>query len=391
MKNKGFTLIELLAVIIILGILMLIAIPSVTSYINNSRKETYVDTIKEVLRGASVLVNSGELEANDPNTTYYVPVEAIKTENGDPRSPYGKFTDAYVVITYDGDEYDYYFVGKDEADMGTDLITKEEKLDKESIDSVSGNIPDDVGVGPRDKVVIYNKDKEVKETKNTTTTVNPETGKNPVEYPEGKNKQTVANGSIVKIGDEEFYALYKSNGRLILLAKYNLKVGGIYESHIKKVGEYLPGDEGYGLQSPEAIGQNNDSTPYYGVVPFSATPYWAGKAGEGLEYPGTYCSGSEPASSCPEVYDENSSLYPYINNYKNYIEKMGVKVYEARIMSRYEIQNYWKSSFYPTSFWLSSAYTDTGLWVKMAFTHAGVKSEGYSSNYNTGVRPVIVI
>ena len=38
MNRKGFTLIELLAVIIILGILMLIAIPSVSSYINSSKK-----------------------------------------------------------------------------------------------------------------------------------------------------------------------------------------------------------------------------------------------------------------------------------------------------------------------------------------------------------------
>ena len=39
MKNKkGFTLIELLAVIIILGILMIIAIPAVTSYIQSSRQ-----------------------------------------------------------------------------------------------------------------------------------------------------------------------------------------------------------------------------------------------------------------------------------------------------------------------------------------------------------------
>ena len=52
MKNKGLTLIELLAVIIILGILMLIAIPSVTNYINNFRKESYVNTFS-ILYGKS--------------------------------------------------------------------------------------------------------------------------------------------------------------------------------------------------------------------------------------------------------------------------------------------------------------------------------------------------
>ncbi len=48
-KKNGFTLIELLAVIIILGILMIIAIPSVTNYISNSRKSAYVDTAKEIV------------------------------------------------------------------------------------------------------------------------------------------------------------------------------------------------------------------------------------------------------------------------------------------------------------------------------------------------------
>ena len=44
LNKKGFTLIELLAVIIILGVLMIIAIPSVTEYISSSRKSAMVDT-----------------------------------------------------------------------------------------------------------------------------------------------------------------------------------------------------------------------------------------------------------------------------------------------------------------------------------------------------------
>ena len=44
-NNKGFTLIELLAVIVILALLMMIAIPSVTRYITQSRVETVTKTI----------------------------------------------------------------------------------------------------------------------------------------------------------------------------------------------------------------------------------------------------------------------------------------------------------------------------------------------------------
>ena len=39
--KKGFTLIEILAVIVILTMLFLIAIPAISRYINQSRSETY--------------------------------------------------------------------------------------------------------------------------------------------------------------------------------------------------------------------------------------------------------------------------------------------------------------------------------------------------------------
>ena len=107
MNKKGFTLIELLAVIIILGILMIIAIPSVTRYISDSRKNAYVDTAKEIIGGARNLVNEGKLEMYDTDVTYYIESSCIKTENAS-KSPYGEFTKAYVVVTYDGKGYDYY-------------------------------------------------------------------------------------------------------------------------------------------------------------------------------------------------------------------------------------------------------------------------------------------
>ena len=52
MNKKGFTLIELLAVIVIMGILMMVAIPAMTRYIENSRKDTFLSTAKEYVNAA---------------------------------------------------------------------------------------------------------------------------------------------------------------------------------------------------------------------------------------------------------------------------------------------------------------------------------------------------
>ena len=102
MKNKkGFTLIELLAVIIILGVIMLIAIPSVTRYINESRKDTYIDTARQIVKGAIPMINSGELDVYDMDTTYYIPASCIPTENS-MSSPFGEFEQAYVIVGYTG-------------------------------------------------------------------------------------------------------------------------------------------------------------------------------------------------------------------------------------------------------------------------------------------------
>ena len=154
MKKNGFTLIELLAVIIILGILMIIAIPSVTKYISDSRKSSYVDSVKGMINGATNLVNTGKLQMFDPNSTYYIPTSCIKSENGF-TSPYGEFTESsYIVVTFDGKGYNYYYTGLDESGHGI-LLTNVDLLNEDSIITDLKSIDDKITIGERENVVIF--------------------------------------------------------------------------------------------------------------------------------------------------------------------------------------------------------------------------------------------
>ena len=61
LKSAGFTLIELLAVITIMGILMMVAIPSVSRTIENSRRDTFADVAKQYINTIRDAVLADEL------------------------------------------------------------------------------------------------------------------------------------------------------------------------------------------------------------------------------------------------------------------------------------------------------------------------------------------
>lgn len=130
-NKKGFTLIELLAVIVILGVIMLIAIPSISTVITNARRDSFLRTADSYIDAARNMAISGTIQFQvDPNKATVVSVRAIDLEKGQgstAKSPFGSEwntldteTSAYVVIhnsvTDTADpKYLYYFAGLDKA------------------------------------------------------------------------------------------------------------------------------------------------------------------------------------------------------------------------------------------------------------------------------------
>ena len=245
---------------------------------------------------------------------------------------------------------------------------------------------------------------------------------NPIEYVNRIDPNTISVGDEVKINDEHFYVVSVNEDKTVLIAKYNLKVGRryLFDSSIQSqsidarmvyIGEYTSNDEGYGLQSSDALGYNvknyNDNSEINGVISFSNNLYWKGKVGInefGIdEYYGVY--GESPY---PYVYDNNSNLYEYVNNYVNTLIGYGAPILNGRLLSSEEavalkcisnleisMQTSSQSEYdwiYNTSYWLGSAGdNNSSVWiidsVMGSFFNTTISNH---INYY-GVRPVIEV
>ena len=186
-------------------------------------------------------------------------------------------------------------------------------------------------------------------------------------------------GTIVTIGDQQFYTIGTEGDNVKLLSMYNLYVGRAYNTDVWEYEDYNE-DEITGMQDKRMTGLG--PTTRHGITVFA-----------NMYQQGTNLS------------DYNGSVLElYTNNYKKLLESnYGITLVEARGITYQELtsdefgcvkstNSCTKSShpwIYSTSYWTGSAEDEENVWR--------VDSSGgfYAQQANTanlwGVRPVIII
>ena len=250
----------------------------------------------------------------------------------------------------------------------------------------------------------------------------------------------LSTGDVVRatksgIDNQDFYVVSTNASETVLLAKYNLLVGDVFNVDAEynyTLNKTMNSNNtvGYGLQSSSAKGFVDGDTQYIGVVPFSGTNYWDDSV---CQYTGTSwsCTGTSGLKSeyatggasynglpYPNVYNGNlSNVAPSIdytegyglaqnNGYtiayyvEEYISTLGVDG-TGRLLTVEEANTLGCSSNSYTcssatswlnngsNFWLGSANNNNN--VRNVNSDGNLNNNNFANDNNNGVRPVIIV
>lgn len=106
----GFTLIELLGAIIILSIIMLIAIPNVTSVLEKSKKSAYLSDAKKMISQVEYELGTGKIEKPVPTEIVRVRLSYIGTSDVSKDSDGNSYDldNSYVIVVRKNGYLEYY-------------------------------------------------------------------------------------------------------------------------------------------------------------------------------------------------------------------------------------------------------------------------------------------
>jgi len=390
MKNKkGFTLVELLAVIAILAILVIMALPAVLRMFEKARIDSFTNEV-------NVLVRTTE--------------QQYLLGGGIPQS----FNSSSNKLPLTGNSSLEYCVSIDGNGKITELKATNGNYKYES----SGIV------------------EEVHSTEVSTAESNYElscaggSGSSSITYVNRQNEGSITVGDEVAIDTEHFYVISSDSTNTVLLAKYNLLVGDVYNkngSNWEFTKTLTTSDAGYGLQSETAKGGYDGCTERTGVVAFSGKGYWdnaeykcngtscsaTGTAGLKSEYANAAnAAGKTGTYSTPYPYVYNSSMSSvapaytygnpygyaqdngytiayYVEGYVNRLKSLGAPNNITGRLLTYEEANSLSSTIRGTfSYWLGSARHQSYDWDVVG---GSVNSYYFWSDSGNGVRPVIVV
>ena len=158
-NSKGFTLIELLAVITIMGILLLVAIPAISKLIENSRKDAFVNISAKYIDAVRNSVMSDSIECIPagggdkliasalPAGTYNLRIDTTTEETQSlvekgGKSPFGGAPlYGYVVFSIDPESNksaEYYIALTDSSNHGYLELYKEGSLRRANVKTATG-------------------------------------------------------------------------------------------------------------------------------------------------------------------------------------------------------------------------------------------------------------
>lgn len=177
-------------------------------------------------------------------------------------------------------------------------------------------------------------------------------------------------GSIVTVGNEQFYVIGQENNNVKLLSMYNLYVGNI----INKMDDFsvITISSPTGIQDSSAKGYYYNESLFVGTVPFSKTD-------------ATYLG---------------SVIEEYVNNYKAYLTSINSAISVVRLITKEELEylgcsgdvgscNSAPSWVYATSYWSGTTVDSESVWIVSSLS--GFDRRIYSDEMSCGVRPVIEI
>ena len=192
-------------------------------------------------------------------------------------------------------------------------------------------------------------------------------------------------------GNECFYIISSDDTTVTMLAKYNLFVGNKVISVDPETdeSEKVPLESPTGIQDERAKGNFYDKNsvaidvPWYGTVAFASNEYWIDYDISGSSY----------------VYNEKTLLYPYIENYRNYLQQY-VDLTDIRLISYQELIDFgWPEGggkcktcyewLYSTTYWTGTA-SQSG-YIYSVNRDGNLKKRMSVVSGSAGIRPVIVI